>query len=99
MTDIAVHLEAGFKQDAVQIEWTNKIYTYNDISTDYSLGIAKSIRLTPQTQIAELKVLIPKKGLSGTVEIAPDRDCIISVNISPESDLIITISNEKKTYF
>ena len=99
MTEITVHLEAGFKQDAVQLEWANKIYAYSDINTDYSLGLAKSIPLTPQTQTTELKILLPEKGLSGAIEIAPAKDCSISVSISPENDLTITASNEKKTYF
>lgn len=99
MTEITVHLEAGFKQDAVQLEWANKIYAYSDIDTDYSLGLAKSIPLTPQTQTAKLKVLLPEKGLSGAIQIAPNKDCSISVNISPENDLTITISDDKKAYF
>ena len=99
MTEITVHLEGGFKQDAVQLEWTDKIYAYSDIDTDYSLGLAKSTPLTPQTQTAESKALIPEKGLSGPIQIAPDKDCSISVNISPENDLTITVSNEKKPIF
>lgn len=99
MTEITVHLEAGFKQDAVQLEWTDKIYAYSDINTDYSLGLAKSIPLKPQTQTAKLKVLLPEKGLSGAIQIAPNKDCSISVNISPENDLTITISDDKKAYF
>ena len=99
MTEICVHLEAGFKQDAVQIEWPDKVYAYSDVNTDYSIGLARTIHLTPQNETAELKVLILNKELSASVEIAPHRDYAISVNISPEKELTITISNEKKTFF
>jgi len=92
---IFVNFESGFDQDTVFVQWAAKKYIFTSLSTDFSEGLARSLELDVQHRKARLILNFPDKGLSGTIEIEPDKDLFVKVNIKPENHLETLISYDE----
>ena len=99
MGKIAVDLQEGFSNDAVEIVINGKlIYSEKSISSDNSIGLADLIQAETKDDTIWLEVFLPQKQMKNIILLNVNATPYIGVKFS-ETAIVFTSSTESFSYF
>ena len=72
MRTIHIDFQAGFSNDTARVSaGPREIAQREGLDTDYSIGLAGSVRVNVPETSAELEITVPTRGLRGIVAFEP----------------------------
>ena len=99
MTSLVIDLQAGYSEDEVSIQINGeKKYHNKAVSTDYSIGLADSVELDVIVGSVTVKLSVPSRKLSESIELDVSKPVYLGVSISGNR-VETRISDEMFVYF
>jgi len=87
-----IHLESGFKHDQVRVRVAGReVFSSNDVTTDYSIGLAKALEMDVPPGSVEVEVLVPSRdNLRHRVDVDTRRHPFLAVSLTPDGTQVET---------
>lgn len=98
MAKIDIVFQAGFKEDEAVVE-VNDSKFFACLSTDYSIGLAQCISIEEQAGKAFVRIEIPTRNQSISLEVDLKQDVAITVNLTPEGTLLFEQGPLEKEFY
>ena len=99
MTVIVIDLQDGFAYDEVLIlSDGQEIFNKKDVNTDYSIGLAASVKFEVSEKYAMIEVTIPSRRLSDSIKVDVSSIACIGVSIL-DNKIDYQFSDEGFIYF
>ena len=99
MAELVIDLQEGFSNDSVLITVNGKeVYRQENVTTDYSVGLAGSIETNTTEDAVWLEVTIPSKHISNKTHINISSTPFVSAALA-ENGIVFKYSTERFVYF
>lgn len=99
MTEIVIDLQDGFADDEVLIlAEGQEIFNKKGINTDYSIGLAASVKFEVSEKYIALEITIPSRRLSDSIKVDVSSTSYLGVSIL-DNEIDYQFSDEEFIYF
>ncbi len=96
---LVIDLQEGFSDDIVVVQVDSReIFYKKDVNTDYSIGLADSLKIHIHKNTVTIEVTVPSKQLSDTIGLDTSTKVYLGVSIIDDR-IYFKISDERFTYF
>lgn len=99
MAKIDIAFQAGFKEDEAVVEVNDSKTSCASLNTDYSIGLAQCISIEEQAGKAFIRIEIPTRNQSISLEVDLKQDVVITVNLTPEGTLLFEQGPLEKEFY
>ncbi len=88
MSKVGVDFQEGFSDDEVVVTVDGvEVYRQENLQTDYSIGLADSVKIDVASLPCELKIVLPQKGLS--TKIILNLSFPVAIGVSLQDDQMV----------
>jgi hypothetical protein len=88
MPTLHVDLREGFQRDTVIVRVDGReVYNRPDVETNYSVGLADRLTAEVSTGTVRVEVLLPRRGLEGSLTIPVTDSATLSFSLDPAGAL------------
>ena len=99
MSEIVIDLQDGFADDEVLIlAGGQEIFNKKGVNTDYSIGLADSVKFEVTEKYIAIEVTIPSRRLSDSIKVDGSSAPYLGVSIL-DNEIDYQLSDEEFIYF
>ena len=89
-----IHLLEGFYEDEVRVRIAGSEQRLAGVSTGTRLGLARTLDVAVASELVEVDIALPERGLSSSVTVSHASEASVCVNVTEAGKLELTTSLE-----
>ncbi len=99
MTTLTLLFQTGFNKDSVNIQIGKESRSFNDLETDYSIGLARKVVLHPERSGSHFKLVCSNDMNNLEFTLPHDGEHFVLIELDEQKHLQVEVTQRPPIYF